>query len=86
MHNGKAKFIEVTTISIGVLGVQSKPLRAMLNVEMVVSVRECEHQQESSVKSEVDMHTGSGETLHYFLYDSYETVTNLINQAVGKYD
>lgn len=81
MHSGKAKFIEVTTISIGVLGVQSKLLRAMLNVEMVVSVRQCEHQQEPSVKSEINMHTGSGEALRYFLYDSYEAVTNLIKQA-----
>jgi hypothetical protein len=83
MNSENSKFINVTTVSIGVLGVQSKPLRAMLNVETIVSVRECEHQQEPSVKSEIILHIGSGEALHYFLSDPYESIKNLLKQAVS---
>jgi hypothetical protein len=81
--NAEAKFIEVTTISVGVFGAKSKQHRAMLNVQMIESIQSCEHPEDASVQAMIDMHSGEPRPKRYFTVEPYETVANLVKQALA---
>lgn len=81
--NPEAKFIEVTTITVGVLGAKSKQHRAMLNVQMIESIQSCEHPEDASVLTMIDMLSVESRPKRYFTAESYETVSNLVKQALA---
>jgi hypothetical protein len=81
--NTEAKFIEVTTISVGVLGQKSTQHRGMLNVQMIASIQECKHQEDAAVKSVIDMHVGDAKPTRHFLVEPYEVVADLVKQAIA---
>jgi len=83
MQSAEAKFIEITTISVGVLGVKSKQHRAMLNVQMIESIQSCEHPEDASVQVMIDMHSGEARPRRYFTSEPYEAVASLVKQALA---
>jgi hypothetical protein len=81
--NTEAKFIEVTTISVGVLGQKSTQHRGMLNVQMIASVQECNHQEDAAVKTMIEMRVGDTKPARYFLVEPYKVVADLVKQAIA---
>lgn len=81
--NAQARFIEVTTISVGVLGAKSKQHRAMLNVQMIESVQSCEHPEDPNVQTMIDLFSSEPRPKRYFTAEPYETVVSLVKQALA---
>ena len=79
----EARFIEVTSINVGVFGQTSTKQRAMINVHLIASIESCNHHAEPAVKTMVDMHSSEPRTKRIFLTDTFETVSGLVKKALN---
>jgi hypothetical protein len=83
MQSAETKFIEITTIKVGVLGVKSKQLRTLLNVRMIESVQECAHPEDAAVKTVIDMLPSEGRQTRHFLGEPFDEIAQLFKNATS---